>query len=483
MALIVSVLAIISLVVGGFLGTFRHRAYGVWSLAGVLISIVTANIVGTSIGVWMAASIGTTEASPVLVLVKTSMLVIVSLVISYYASDLLPIQSDPKTRADNFMAGSLGVFNAYLIIATVLVYVQGLNSDFSTGLFGDGQTFNFNRMFVDGLPWITSLLVLTIVGWSSVRKFKQAWAKLRGTSNSAPPPAPGSSTTGANYSYSSPNSGFTQPYTSAGGSSTSPPVSDSAEKKSWFGGIGDWFRRGEKSADSNDASTNAPMNSQAPASSSYSPASYQGTSGATPPYGIATNNTGYNTGYNSVPATGSSYTSASTSYTAPTYSTGYTATPAAPASNPGYSPSTTSYTPPSSSTTGYTSTYTPPAASPSYPSSYGSTSTSAPSSYPSSYSPSTSAPSTYNAYTPGTSSGFAPANPPSATDSAVGGLAGGLAGGVAAGGLFGANFTNPAMGGGFADMNDYQDNDEENDFYGDDEDDDSQDGYSAGYRG
>jgi hypothetical protein len=62
-------------------------------------------------------------------------------------------------------------------------------------------------------------------------------------------------------------------------------------------------------------------------------------------------------------------------------------------------------------------------------------------------------------------------------------LAGGLAGGVAAGGLFGSNFANPSMGGGFADMNDYQDNDEDGVYYEDEEDDDAQDGYSSGYRG
>jgi hypothetical protein len=54
---------------------------------------------------------------------------------------------------------------------------------------------------------------------------------------------------------------------------------------------------------------------------------------------------------------------------------------------------------------------------------------------------------------------------------------------MAAGGLFGSNFANPSMGGGFADMNDYQDNDEDGVYYEDEEDDDAQDGYSSGYRG
>ena len=78
MASIVAVLAVIALVAGGFLGTFRHRAYGVWSLAGVLIAITTADIIGTSIGVWMASSIGTTDVNAVFVIVKTSVLVMVS---------------------------------------------------------------------------------------------------------------------------------------------------------------------------------------------------------------------------------------------------------------------------------------------------------------------------------------------------------------------------------------------------------------------
>lgn len=490
MALIVAVLAVISLVAGGFLGTFRHRAYGVWSLAGVLIAIVTANVVGTSIGVWMAASIGTTEASPVLVLVKTSVLLLVSLIISYYASDLLPAQNDPKTRTDNIIAGFLGVFNAYLVIATVLVYVQGLNNSFSVSLFGDGQSFNFNRMFVDGLPWITSVLVLTIVGWSSVCKFMQAWAKLRGTSNTTPPPSTGSMTTGTNYQYSSPTSGFNPSFGPSSGAVAPPPAAENTEKKGWFGSLGGWFRRNEKQSDADTGGTNAPISSQTPAPSSYSPATYQGTSGATPPYGIATGNTGYNSSYNSTPTTGSSYTNTSTSYSAPAYSTGYSATPAAPASasgysstsytapatSPGYSPST-SYTPPATNS-GYSSTYSPPPASPSYPSSYGGTSTTGSTSYPSSYTPATGTPSTYNTYNPGVSSGFAAPNPPSATDAAIGGLA---AGGLA-GGLLGATY-NPSMSGGFSDMNDYQDNDEESDFFDEDEDDDAQDGYSPSYRG
>jgi hypothetical protein len=485
MAWIVAVLAIISLVAGGFLGTFRHRAYGVWSLAGVLIAIVTANVVGTSVGIWMAASIGTTEVSPVLVLVKTSVLVIVSLIISYYASDLLPAQNDPKTRADNIMASLLGVFNAYLIIATVLVYMQGLNTPFSATIFGDGQSFNFNRMVVDGLPWITSVLVLTIVGWSSVRKFKQAWAKLRGTSNTTPPPSTGSATMGTSYQYSSPTSGFNPSFNPSSGASATPPAAENTEKKGLFSSLGGWFRRSEKQSDADASGTNAPMSSQAPAPSSYSPATYQGTSGATPPYGIATGNTGYNASYNSAPTTGSNYTNTSTGYSAPSYNTGYSATPAtpaatpgysstsytAPAANPGYSPST-SYTPPATNP-GYSSTYSPPPASP-----YGTTSTTSSTSYPSSYAPATGTPSTYNTYNPGVSSGFNASNPPSATDAAVGGLA---AGGLA-GGLFGATY-NPSVSGSFSDMNDYQDNDEENDFYDEDEDDDSQDGYSPGYRG
>lgn len=465
MALIVAVLAMISLVAGGLLGTFRHRAYGVWSLAGVLIAIVTANIVGTSIGIWMAASIGTTEASPVLVLVKTSVLVIVSLIISYYASDLLPAQNDPKTRSDNIMAGSLGVFNAYLIVATVLVYVQGLNNSFSMSLFGDGESFNFNRMFIDGLPWITSVLSLTIIGWSSVRKFKQAWAKLRGTST----PSANSTTGSTNYSsYPASSGGFNQPYSAPSSTSAVPQATESTEKKGWLSGIGDWFRREEKPVESDSSGTNPPMNLQSSAQPAYSSPTYQGTSGATPPYGIATGNAGYNSGYSSTPATGSTYT-------APSYSTGYSSTPAAPSPTPSYS-SGTSYTAPSS-TPGYSSgtSYTSATASstPSYPATYGATPASSAPSYPASYSSSSSTPpSTYNS---GTTSGFASSTPPSTTDAAVGGLV--------AGGLFGATYANPASSGGFGDMNAYQDSDEDDAYFDEDEDDDTQDGYSTGYRG
>jgi hypothetical protein len=474
MASIMAVLAIISLVAGGLLGTFRHRAYGVWSLAGILIAIVTANVVGTSIGIWMASSIGTTEASPVLVLVKTSVLVIVSLIISYYASDLLPVQHDPKTRSDNIMAGTLGVFNAYLIIATILVYVQGLNNEFSINLFGDGQSFNFNRMFVDGLPWLTSVLVLYIVGWSSIRKFKQAWAKLRGTSSVTPPASAGSATTGANY-YPSQTGGFNPSYPTSSSSATPP---ENQEKKSWLSGISGWFRREEKPSESDMNNSNASMSGQAPMSSNYSTSTYQGTSGATPPYGIATStavaSSTYNAGYNTTSNTGSGYTGSSAGYVAPSYNTGYTA---APAATSGYS-STTSYTPPAS-TSGYSSTtsYTPAApASPSYPSSYSGTSTTPPSNY---QSPSTSTPSNYSPYNPGVSSGFNPANPSSPASSTPDATVGGLV----AGGLFGATFANPAANGGFGDMNAYQDSEEDDGYFDEDEDEDSQDGYSTDYRG
>jgi hypothetical protein len=475
MASIMAVLAIISLVAGGLLGTFRHRAYGVWSLAGILIAIVTANVAGTSIGIWMASSIGTTEASPVLVLVKTSVLVVVSLIISYYASDLLPVQHDPKTRLDNIMAGTLGVFNAYLIIATILVYVQGLNNEFSINLFGDGQSFNFNRMFVDGLPWLTSVLVLYIVGWSSIRKFKQAWAKLRGTSSVTPPASTGSATTGANY-YPSQTGGFNPSYPTPSSSATATPP-ENQEKKSWLSGISGWFRREEKPSESDMNNPNASMSGQAPMSSNYSTSTYQGTSGATPPYGIATSSavasSTYNAGYNTTSNTGSGYSGSSAGYVAPSYNTGYTA---APASTSGYS-STTSYTPPAS-TSGYSSTtsYTPTTpASPSYPSSYSGTSTTPPSNY---QSPST--PPNYSPYNPGVSSGFNPANPPSPApstpDAAVGGLV--------AGGVFGATFANSSMSSGFDGMNAYQDADEDDeDSFGDENDEDNYDGYSSGYRG
>ncbi|MEY3989813.1 MAG: hypothetical protein RI985_894 [Chloroflexota bacterium] len=472
--IIVAVLAIISLVTGGFLGTFRHRAYGVWSLAGVLIAITTANIIGTSIGIWMASSIGSTEITPVLVLVKTSVLVIVSLIISYYASDLLPAQHDPKTRSDNIKAGSLGVFNAYLIIATILVYVQGLNNDFSASLFGDGQSFNFNRMFIDGLPWLTSVLVLYIVGWSSVRKFMQAWAKLRGTSNTTPPASTGSTTAGTNYSYTPPSGGFNPSYSPSSSASAVPPANESTEKKGWLSGIGEWFRREEKPSDSDMGGTNASVTTQAPVQPTYSTSTYQGTSGATPPYGIATGSTGYTPNYSNAPSTGSNYTAAPTSYTAPSsYGSSYNSTPTPAAPTTGYS-STTSYTP-AAPTTGYSSTtsYTPPSSSPSYPSSYGSTPVSSSPSYPSSYSsPSSATPSTYNS---GVTSGFTPSSPPSTTDAAVGGLV--------AGGLFGATFANPATSGGFGDMNAYQDADEDDAYFDEDEDDDSQDSYPSGYRG
>lgn len=492
MAWIVAVLAVISLVAGGFLGTFRHRAYGVWSLAGVLIAITTANIVGTSIGTWMAASIGTTEVSPVLVVVKTSVLVIVALVISYYASDLLPNQGDPKTRADNFMAGSLGVFNAYLVVASVLVYMQGLNNEFVRNAFGDGQGFNFNRLFIDALPWIASVLVLTIVGWSSVRKFKQAWAKLRGTSNPTPSVTT-STTSGTSYGggYTQPSSGYTSSYAPSS-TPTAVPSNDSSEKKGWFAGVADWFRR-DKTPEAEGNPTNSASVAQTGSAAPYTSPTYQGTSGATPPYGIATGNaasgSSYSSGYGA--STNTSSYNATSSYTAPAtpsttgYSSGYTApsTSTYSTGNTGYStsgysatpatsPAASSYTPTSSysspTSTGYSSGYTTPASStPGYTTGYGST-------------PSGST-SSFGAYNPNVSSGFnanpstTPTTPmPSATDAAVGGML--------AGGMFATSFGNQPMGN-FADMTNYQDADDDDGSFGDDDDEDNNyEGYTP-YRG
>lgn len=497
MAWIVAVLAIISLVAGGFLGTFRHRAYGVLSLAGVLIAITMANIVGASIGTWMAASIGTTEIRPVLVVVQTSMLVIVSLIISYYASDLLPAQHDPKTRADNLMAGSLGVFNAYLIVAMVLTYMQGLNNDFVRVVFGDGQGFNFNRLFIDALPWLASLMVLYIVGWSSVRKFKQAWAKLRGTdTTTANAPASSSSATTSNTSYGggyqSTQSGYSSTFATPASVPAPTPTPESSEKKGWLAGISGWLNR-DKSAESDTPAANAATVTQP--TTGYQAPTYQGTSGATPPYGIATSNTvsgsNYSAGY-SAPTSSSSYAPASTGYTAsvPTtstgYSSGYNATPPASSSfstgSTGYSstysaPASTSYTAPNPTTSSY---------SPASPSYSGSTTNyssgyTAPTSptpgYSTGYTPTTpSSPSGFGTYNPSVTSGFnpsAPANPASSTDAAVGGMV--------AGGLFASSFSNQPLGGGFADT--YQDGEEDYGYEDEDDEDDDQNNYPSSYRG
>ena len=354
MDIVISVLAVLALFAGVALGTFRHRIYGVWSFFGILLAMTVSNVAGSLFGTYLTSAVNG-DIVTVTVLVKITLVVAIALLVSYYCDNLIPITPDPKTRIDNIYAGSFGVVNAYLVVASILGYLKAIpNADpkIADNMFAN----SFNNWLFDALPWVMMATFFYVIGWASVRKINEAINMLKASMQK--PPAPSTSSTTGSLSTSSiysapaapswqqPSSSYSSGYQS---SSVTAPVATPAvaavpaePKPSIFGRLFGGFGRKEEAPvplPTNPAPTGFGSYGLGNTSGYQAPSSgYGSPSSATPPYGI---NTGAITGAN--PSYG---TPAPTSYQAPV---------------------TTNY----GTTSGFTSSYTPATPPPSYTASGG----------------------------------------------------------------------------------------------------------------
>jgi hypothetical protein len=365
MDIIISVLVVLALFAGIALGTFRHRIYGVWSFFGVLLAMNIANLAGSLFGTYLTTTVNG-DMVTVTVLVQITLVVVISLLVSYYCDNLIPMTPDPKNRSDNIYAGTLGFVNAYLIVGSILGYLKAIpNAD--PQIAGNIFANSFNDWLFYALPWMILATFFYVIGWASVRKIRAAITTLKDSMQKSTP-QPTSNTTGSlpvpvnngyssspsSSSFSSPSSSFSSPYTPSSSVSAAIPVAAAAAvatipeepKQGFLGRLFGGFGRKEEEP----VAPPPPANPSPTGFGSYglgssagygaSSTGYQSPmsnpSGATPPYGISTGSiTGANPSYG---------TPAPTPYQSPTQSSfgGYSSasyTPPPPPPAPSYTPS------------------------------------------------------------------------------------------------------------------------------------------------
>lgn len=381
MDIVISVLVVLALFAGVALGAFRHRIYGVWSFFGVLMAMTVANVAGSLFGTYLTSTVNG-DIVTVTVLVQITLVVGISLLVSYYCDNLIPVTPDPKNRIDNIYAGTLGFVNAYLIVGSILGYLKAIpNAD--PKIAGNIFANSFNNWLLNVLPWLILVTFLYVIGWASVRKIKEAVNMLKASMQKTPAQST-SNTTGSlpvssgyfsspSSSSYSPSSSYSSSYTPSSSVSGAIPVAAAAvaatpdePKQGFFGRLFGGFGRKEEEP----VATPPPATPSSTGYGSYglgnntgygsSSTSYQSPmsnpSGATPPYGI---NTGSISGAN--PSYG---TPAPTPYQAPAQSSfgGYSAssyTPTPPPPPPSYTASSgfgqpsSGYGQPSTPSSGY----------------------------------------------------------------------------------------------------------------------------------
>ena len=310
MDIVISVLAVLALFAGVALGTFRHRSYGIWSFAGILLAMSVAHIAGGTLGDYVRSAVNG-DIVTVTVLVKITLVVVISLLISYYCDNLIPVKPDPKTRTDNIYAGSFGVVNAYLVVASILGYLKAIpNADpkIAENMFAN----SFNNWLFDALPWVMMATFFYVIGWASVRKIRAAIAMLKASMQKTPAPSTSSTTgslsTSSTYSapaaasWQQPSSSYSSGYqsSSVAAAVATPVVAAMPDepKQGFFGRLFGGFGRKEEEP----AALPPPANPSPTGFGSYglgnntgygsSSSGYQtpmsNPSGATPPYGIST---------------------------------------------------------------------------------------------------------------------------------------------------------------------------------------------------
>jgi hypothetical protein len=258
----ISVLAVLAVLAGGALGTFRHRSYGIWSFAGILLAMTIANVAGSLFGTYLTTAVNG-DIVTVTVLVQITLVVVISLLISYYCDNLIPVKPDPKTRTDNIYAGSFGVVNAYLVVASILGYLKAIpNADpkIADNMFAN----SFNNWLFDALPWVMMATFFYVIGWASVRKIREAVDMLK-ASMQKPTAQPTSSTTASlptsvsyssspSPSYQSPSASFSSSYTPSSSLNPALPAAAAAAvaavpdepKQGFFGRLFGGFGRKEE---------------------------------------------------------------------------------------------------------------------------------------------------------------------------------------------------------------------------------------------
>lgn len=320
MDIVISVLAVLALFAGVALGTFRHRSYGIWSFAGILLAMSVAHIAGGTLGDYVRSAVNG-DIVTVTVLVKITLVVVISLLISYYCDNLMPITPDPKTRTDNIYAGSFGVVNAYLVVASILGYLKAIpnvDPQIADNIFAN----SFNNWLFDALPWVMMATFFYVIGWASVRKIRAAIDMLKASMQKTPAPSTSSTTgslsTSSTYSapaaasWQQPSSSYSSGYqsSSVAAAVATPVVAAIPDepKQGFFGRLFGGFGRKEEEP----AALPPPANPSPTGFGSYglgnntgygsSSSGYQtpmnNPSGATPPYGISTGSiTGANPSY------------------------------------------------------------------------------------------------------------------------------------------------------------------------------------------
>jgi len=360
MDIVISVLVVLALFAGVALGAFRHRSYGVWSFFGVLLAMNVANVAGSLFGTYLTTTVNG-DIVTVTVLVQITLVVVISLLVSYYCDNLIPITPDPKTQSDNIYAGAIGFVNAYLIVGSILGYLKAIpNTD--PKIAGNIFANSFNDWLFYALPWLILVTFLYVIGWASVRKIREAITTLKASMQKTTTPSTSSTTgslpTSVSYSsssssYQSPSSSFSSSYTPNSSVSAALPAAAAVAvaaipeepKQGFFGRLFGGFGRKEEEP----VATPPPANPTPTGYGSYglgnntgygsASAGYQSPmsnpSGATPPYGISTGSiTGANPSYG---------TPAPTPYQSPAQpsfggynSASYTPSPPPPA--PSYTP-------------------------------------------------------------------------------------------------------------------------------------------------
>ena len=329
MDIVISVLVVLALFAGVALGAFRHRSYGVWSFFGVLLAMNVANVAGSLFGTYLTTTVNG-DIVTVTVLVQITLVVVISLLVSYYCDNLIPITPDPKTQSDNIYAGAIGFVNAYLIVGSILGYLKAIpNAD--PQIAGNIFANSFNDWLFYALPWLILATFLYVIGWASVRKIRDAITTLKASMQKSPTqstshttgslPISGAYSSSSSPSYQSPSSSFSSSYTPSSSVSAAIPVAAAVAvaaipeepKQGFLGRLFGGFGRKEEEP----VATPPPATPTSTGYGSYglgnntgygsASAGYQSPmsnpSGATPPYGISTGSiTGANPSYGT-PAT------------------------------------------------------------------------------------------------------------------------------------------------------------------------------------
>jgi hypothetical protein len=310
MDIVISVLAVLALFAGVALGTFRHRSYGIWSFAGILLAMTVAHVAGGTLGEYVRSAVNG-DIVTVTVLVKITLVVVISLLNSYYCDNLIPITPDPKTRTDNIYAGVFGVVNAYLVVASILGYLKAIpnvDPQIADNMFAN----SFNNWLFDALPWVMLATFFYVIGWASVRKIRAAVDMLKASMQKSPAQSTSSTTgslsTSSTYSapaaasWQQPSSSYSSGYqsSSVAAAVATPAIAAMPDepKQGFFGRLFGGFGRKEEEP----AALPPPANPSPTGFGSYglgnntgygsSSSGYQtpmsNPSGATPPYGIST---------------------------------------------------------------------------------------------------------------------------------------------------------------------------------------------------